>query len=195
MTIKEQRETILAKLNEPERIKHTYELEQSDIKVAKMRTRLKVHFGDLKLEQSMDALGYMCEKHGEQLRKNGELYIVHPLSMACRQQAMGIINDDLYATNTTGSLIESVTNLRIRKCIAGSLGGVKQLEALIEQNQLDMVIYFKSTDFVDKNDPSVNNILSLCDQYNIPIATNLATAELLVKALDNGDLEWRSLYS
>ena len=102
---------------------------------------------------------------------------------------------DLYATNTTGSLIEGVTNLRIHKCIAGSLGGVKQLEALIEQNQLDMVIYFKSTDFVDKNDPSVNNILSLCDQYNIPIATNLATAELLVKALDNGDLEWRSLYS
>jgi len=102
---------------------------------------------------------------------------------------------ELYATNTTGSLIESVTNLRIRKCIAGSLGGVKQLEALIEQNQLDMVIYFKSTEFVDRNDPSVNNILSLCDQYNIPVATNLATAELLVKALDNGDLEWRSLYN
>ncbi len=102
---------------------------------------------------------------------------------------------DLYATNTTGSLIEAVTNLKIHKCIAGSLGGVKQLEALIEQNQLDMVIYFKSTELVDRNDPSVNNILALCDQYNIPVATNLATAELLIKALENGDLEWRSLYN
>ena len=102
---------------------------------------------------------------------------------------------DLYATNTTGSLIEAATNLKIHKCIAGSLGGVKQLEALVEQNQMDMVIYFKSTEVADKNDPGVNNILTLCDQYNIPVATNLATAELLIKALDNGDLEWRSLYN
>ena len=102
---------------------------------------------------------------------------------------------DLYATNTTGSLIEAATNLKIHKCIAGCLGGVKQLEALVEQNQMDMVIYFKSTEVADKNDPSVNNILTLCDQYNIPVATNLATAELLIKALDNGDLEWRSLYN
>ena len=102
---------------------------------------------------------------------------------------------DLDATNTTGSLIEAATNLKIHKCIAGSLGGVKQLEALVEQNQMDMVIYFKSTEVADKNDPSVNNILTLCDQYNIPVATNLATAELLIKALDNGDLEWRSLYN
>ena len=60
---------------------------------------------------------------------------------------------------------------------------------------MDMVIYFKSTEVADKNDPSVNNILTLCDQYNIPVATNQATAELLIKALDNGDLEWRSLYN
>ena len=101
---------------------------------------------------------------------------------------------DLYATNTTGSLIEAATNLKIHKCIAGSLGGVKQLEALVEQNQMDMVIYFKSTEVADKNDPSVNNILTLCDQYNIPVATNLATAELLIKALERGDLEWRETF-
>ena len=58
-----------------------------------------------------------------------------------------------------------------------------------------MVIYFKKTDLMDRSDPSVNNILALCDQYNIPVATNLATAELLIKALENGDLEWRSLYN
>ncbi len=106
MTIKEQRELILSQLDEAGRAKRVHELEQSDIKVAKMRTRLKVHFGDLGLEQSMDALGHMCEKHGEQLRKNGELYIVHPLSMACRQQAMGVINDELYATNLLHDVVE-----------------------------------------------------------------------------------------
>ena len=98
---------------------------------------------------------------------------------------------DLYATNTTGSLIEAATNLKIHKCIAGSLGGVKQLEALVEQNQMDMVIYFKSTEVADKNDPSVNNILTLCDQYNIPVATNIATAETLILGLSRGDLDWR----
>ena len=106
MTIKEQREAILSKLNEADRAKRNRELEQSDIKVAKMRTRLKVHFSDLRLEQSMDALGYMCEKHGNQLRKNGELYIVHPLSMACYQQAIHVVNDDLYATNLLHDVVE-----------------------------------------------------------------------------------------
>jgi methylglyoxal synthase len=64
-----------------------------------------------------------------------------------------------------------------------------------EKYQECRVEHWYETEFVDRNDPTVNNILSLCDQYNIPIATNLATAELLVKALENGDLEWRSLYN
>lgn len=87
------------------------ELEQSDLKVEKMRTRLKVYFDDLGLEQSMDALGYMCEKHGNSLRKNGELYIVHPLSMACRLQALKIPDDDLFATILLHDAIEETATL------------------------------------------------------------------------------------
>ena len=87
------------------------ELEQSDLKVEKMRTRLKVYFDDLGLEQSMDALGYMCEKHGEALRKNGELYIVHPLSMACRFQSLKIPDDNLFATILLHDVIEETAPL------------------------------------------------------------------------------------
>ena len=87
------------------------ELEQSDLKVEKMRTRLKVYFDDLGLEQSMDALGYMCEKHGETLHKNGELYIVHPLSMACRFQSLKIPDDDLFATILLHDVIEETAPL------------------------------------------------------------------------------------
>ena len=87
------------------------ELERSDLKVEKMRTRLKVYFDDLGLEQSMDALGYMCEKHGDALRKNGELYIVHPLSMACRFQSFKIPDDDLFATILLHDVIEETAPL------------------------------------------------------------------------------------
>ena len=79
---------------------------------------------------------------------------------------------DIYATGTTGRLIEEVTNLTIHKYLAGHLGGEQQLASQIEHNEIDMVIFLRDT-------------------YNIPFATNLATAELLVKALDRGDLEWR----
>lgn len=106
MTFYEQREEIIAKLPKAERDKRRRQLEQSDIKLAKMRTRLKVHFDDLGLEQSMDALGYMCEKHGDQIRKNGEQYISHPLSMACTFQCLKIPNDDIFATLLLHDVIE-----------------------------------------------------------------------------------------
>ena len=106
MTIFEQREKIIADLPEGQRDERRKKLEQSDIKVAKMRTRLKVHFDDLGLEQSMDALGYMCEKHGDQLRKNGEQYISHPLAMACTFQCLRIRNDDIFATLLLHDVIE-----------------------------------------------------------------------------------------
>ena len=79
---------------------------------------------------------------------------------------------ELYATGTTGRLIEEATNLNIHKYLAGHLGGETP----------------KSTE------PDVFKAGILCDIYNIPMATNLATAELLIKALDRGDLEWRDMY-
>ena len=100
---------------------------------------------------------------------------------------------ELYATGTTGLLIEEVTNLRIHKFLPGETGGARQLASQIEQGNLDMVIFLRDPLHVKAEEPEVNSIVRLCDSYNIPIGTNLATAELLIKALERGDLEWRNI--
>lgn len=102
--------------------------------------------------------------------------------------------NELYATGTTGRLIEEVTNLSVHKFLAGHLGGEQQVSAQIEHNQMDLVIFLRDPATPKSHEPDVNNLVKLCDMYNIPLATNLATAELLIKALDRGDLEWREIY-
>lgn len=101
---------------------------------------------------------------------------------------------NLYATGTTGRLIEEVTNLNIHKYLAGNLGGEQQLGAQIAHNDMDMVIFLRDPLSPKLHEPDVGTVIKLCDIHNIPIATNLATAELLIMALDRGDLEWRNLY-
>ena len=101
---------------------------------------------------------------------------------------------ELYATGTTGRLVEEVTNLNVHKYLAGHLGGQQQLAAQIEHNEMDMMIYLRDPLTPKSHEPDVNDVVRLCDIYNIPLATNLATAELLVKALDRRDLEWREIY-
>lgn len=101
---------------------------------------------------------------------------------------------DLFATGTTGRLIEEVTNLNVYKYLAGHLGGEQQLGSQIENNNLDMMIFLRDPLTPKSHEIDVNNIFHLCDMHNIPLATNLATAELLIKALDRGDLEWRDVY-
>ena len=108
----------------------------------------------------------------------------------------GILSkNELYATGTTGRRVEEVTNLNIHKFLAGHLGGEQQISAQIEHNQMDLVIFLRDPSTSKTHEPDVNNVLRLCDTYNIPAATNLATAELLIKSLDRGDLEWRELYA
>ena len=97
----------------------------------------------------------------------------------------------LYATSTTGRFIEEVTDLNIHKFLPGHLGGQQQMAAQIANNFIDMIIFLRNPQEPAPHEPDVNNIIQLCDMYNIPIATNIATAELLVLALGNGELEWR----
>ncbi len=99
---------------------------------------------------------------------------------------------EIYATGTTGRRIEEVTNLRIHKFLAGALGGDKQFTEMIERNDMDLVILFYNPAILNHQEPDVFNIIRSCDQYNIPIATNIATAEVLILGLDRGDLEWRN---
>ena len=102
--------------------------------------------------------------------------------------------NSLYATGTTGRLIEEATNLSVHKYLTGHLGGTQQLGADIENNHIDLVIFLRDPLTSKSHEPDVNNIVRLCDIHNIPLATNLATAELLIHSLDRGDLEWREMY-
>ena len=107
----------------------------------------------------------------------------------------GILNKhNLYATGTTGRLIEEVTNLSIHKYLAGPLGGKQQLGAQIAQNDIDALIFLRDPTSAKPHEPDVNDVIRLCDMHNIPMATNLATAELIVLAIDRGDLDWREMY-
>ncbi|MDD2979202.1 MAG: methylglyoxal synthase [Hespellia sp.] len=101
---------------------------------------------------------------------------------------------ELYATGTTGRLVEEVTNLSIHKYLAGHLGGQQQLGTQIEANNIDVLIFFRDPLTPRSHEPNVNDIVKLCDTYNIPMATNIATAEALILALDRGDLDWREMY-
>ncbi len=105
-----------------------------------------------------------------------------------------LIQHNLYATGTTGRLVEEVTKLNIHKCLAGHLGGTQQLGAQIESNNIDLVIFLREPQNPKMHEPDVNNIVKLCDMHNIPLATNLATAEILIKAMERGDFEFRDAY-
>ena len=98
---------------------------------------------------------------------------------------------EVYATGTTGRRIEEVTNLRVHKFLPGSMGGDKQITEMIERGDIDMVIFFYNPLLNSPKEPSIDAICRACDNYNIPIATNIATAESLILGLANGDLEWR----
>ncbi len=100
---------------------------------------------------------------------------------------------DLYATGTTGRLIEEVTGLSVHKYLAGDLGGEQQMGAQIENNDIDLVIFMRDPAQI-AGMTDVHKLVRLCDDHNIPLATNVATAELLIKALDRGDLDWREFY-
>ena len=73
-------------------------------------------------------------------------------------------------------------------------GRLEELGEFCENNEIDLVIFLRDPLTPKSHEPDVNNVVRLCDTHNIPLATNLATAELLIKSLDRGDLEWREMY-
>ncbi len=98
----------------------------------------------------------------------------------------------LCATKTTGKLISEATGLSISMYLSGSQGGCQQIGARIAYNEIDLVLYFCDPDDYSSQQ-SVNEIARLCDRYNIPFASNVATAEVLIQGLRRGDLDWRNI--
>ncbi|KKO52279.1 methylglyoxal synthase [Paenibacillus sp. DMB20] len=99
----------------------------------------------------------------------------------------------LYSTGTTGMRIMEQTDLKIHRFMSGPLGGDQQIGALVAKNEMDLIIFLRDPLMAQPHEPDINALLRLCDVQGIPLATNVATAEILVKALDRGDLAWREL--
>lgn len=100
---------------------------------------------------------------------------------------------DLCATGTTGKLVSEATGLRINKYLSGSQGGDQQIAARISCNEIDLLLFFRDPISAKPYEPNDVNLLRLCDVHNIPVATNIATAEALIHALERGDLDWRNI--
>lgn len=100
---------------------------------------------------------------------------------------------DIYATGTTGRLVEEATGLTIHKYLSARLGGEQQMGAQIINNDVDLMIFLRDPVSPHSYESEVNSIMHLCDMHNIPLATNLATAEVMLLALDRGDLDWRNV--
>lgn len=95
------------------------------------------------------------------------------------------------ATGTTGKLVSEATGLHIQRFMSGSQGGDQQLASSISCNEIDLLLFFRDPLNAKAHEPNDINILRLCDVHNIPVATNIATAEALIHALERGDLDWR----
>ena len=96
------------------------------------------------------------------------------------------------ATNRTGKLVAEATGLPVQLFLSHAHGGSQQIGARISYNEIDMVLFFNYPKDTDMDD-SVMYISRLCDQNNIPFASNIATAEMLVLGLARGDLDWRCI--
>lgn len=99
----------------------------------------------------------------------------------------------LCATGTTGGLIADATGLDVHRFLSGPQGGDQQIGSRIAYNEIDLVLFFRDPLNPENYEPDVFSLLRLCDMHNIPIATNAATAEVLIHGLERGDLDWRDI--
>jgi methylglyoxal synthase len=105
----------------------------------------------------------------------------------------GILNKhNLFATAATAKYISEATGLQIDKLMSGDRGGEEQIASRIAYNEVDVLLFFRDTR-PENNSDIDGELLRMCDLYNIPVATNIATAEVVVTALERGDLDWREI--
>lgn len=99
---------------------------------------------------------------------------------------------NLCATGTTGKMVSEATGLEVVRYMSGEQGGNQQISARVACDEIDLVLMFSDPMSVNE-DPTERDILRLCDARNIPFATNIATAEVLIHGLERGDLDWRNI--
>ncbi|MBP2098289.1 methylglyoxal synthase [Enterococcus rivorum] len=100
---------------------------------------------------------------------------------------------ELFATGTTGLKITEATGLAVHRFKSGPLGGDQQIGAMISEDQLDMVIFLRDPLASQPHEPDVNALIRLSDVYEIPLATNIGTAEVLLRGLQAGFVDFREV--
>ncbi len=100
---------------------------------------------------------------------------------------------NIVATGSTGKVVSEATGLEITKFLSGFQGGSQQIASRIGCDEIDLLLLFRDPLNPKPNDPDESALLRLCDVHNIPVATNIATAEMLIHGLERGDLDWREI--
>jgi methylglyoxal synthase len=100
---------------------------------------------------------------------------------------------ELFATGTTGLKVMEATGLPITRFKSGPLGGDQEIGSLVAKNKMDAVFFFRDPLTAQPHEPDVSALVRLCDVYNIPLATNMGTAEILIHGLERGDFTWRNI--
>ncbi len=100
---------------------------------------------------------------------------------------------NLVATGATGKVVAEATGLDITAFLAGSQGGSQQIASRIGCDEIDLLLMFRDPITAKPNEPDEQVLLRLCDIHNIPVATNIATAEMIIHGLERGDLDWREV--
>ena len=104
----------------------------------------------------------------------------------------GILSSNtVIATGTTGRMLNQATGLPVHCYLSGRLGGIQQITARVACDEVDLVLFFRDPLKTDSGNFIEQNLLRLCDMHSVPIATNIATAEVLLRGLDQGDLDYR----
>ncbi|AZV44118.1 MULTISPECIES: methylglyoxal synthase [Peribacillus] len=100
---------------------------------------------------------------------------------------------ELFATGTTGKRIIEEVSLPVHRFHSGPLGGDQEIGAMIAKDEMDMVLFFRDPLTPQPHEPDVTALIRLADVYQVPLATNMGTAEVLVRGLKDGFMDWRKL--
>lgn len=115
------------------------------------------------------------------------------MTQFCIAYCSVLANHNIYTTSTLGNLIEDATGLKTERFMSSAQGGVEQIMTKVEFNEIDAIIIFRDNDVTDERTKECQELLiKSCDKQNVPVATNLASAEIVICAVGRGDLDWRN---
>lgn len=115
------------------------------------------------------------------------------MTQFCTAYVRILSQNELVATGVTGKIVREATGLPVRCLYPGNRGGAEQIVSMIACGEVEMLLFFRDPVGARADEPNAVNLLRICDMHTIPVATNIATAEVLIHGLERGDLAWIDL--